>query len=139
MLRMVSTAWKAALLVGLGSASLAFGQVRLHLPIVTNDQVRLVVGGEVFRLLTGRLYYLDFTKLHSVYNDGEEERIHLILDLKVNDFLRRVFPEPTPHERLEMLAARCTMPLIWPFFRIHFSLKRLFARAPLPATERAES
>jgi hypothetical protein len=69
---------------------------------------------------------------HSVYNDGDEDRIHLILDLKVNDFLRRVFPEPTPRERMEMLAARCTMPLLWPFFKIHFSLKQMFARVPPP-------
>jgi hypothetical protein len=52
--------------IGREAASLAFGQARLHLPIVTNDQVRFVPGGEVFRLLAGRLYYLDFTKLHSV-------------------------------------------------------------------------
>jgi Aspartyl/Asparaginyl beta-hydroxylase len=118
--------------IGREAANLAFNQLRLHLPIVTNDKVTFVVGGELFRLLPGRLYYLDFTKLHSVYNDGDEDRIHLILEVKVNDFLRRLFPEPTPRERLEMLATRYTMPLIWPFFKVHFGLKQLMAKVPPP-------
>jgi hypothetical protein len=125
--------------IGREAAGLAFGQVRLHLPIVTNDQVRFVVGGKVFRLFAGRLYYLDFTKLHSVYNDGDGDRIHLILELRVNDFLRRMFPDPTPRERLELLTARYTMPLIWPILKVHFGVKQLFARVPPPVEVCAKS
>jgi hypothetical protein len=113
------------------AANIAFGQVRLHLPIVTNDRVVFRVGGEELRLLPGRLYYIDFTKLHSVRNDGTEPRIHLILDLQVNDFLRRVFPQPSRGERVERLILRHTLPLVWPFFRIHFALKQLFLTAPV--------
>jgi hypothetical protein len=112
------------------AASIAFEQVRLHLPVVTNDRVTFLVGGERLRLLPGRLYYVDFTKLHSVRNDGDEARVHLILDLKVNDFLRRVFPEPSFGERLERFLVRHTLPILWPFYRVHFALRQYFLPAP---------
>jgi hypothetical protein len=125
--------------IGREAASLAFNQVRLHLPIVTNDKVRFVVGGEEFRLLPGRLYYLDFTKLHSVYNDGDADRVHLIVELQVNDFLRQLFPEPTARERLAMWTACWTMPVVWPFFRVHFGVKQLLARVPQPVEAGAKT
>jgi hypothetical protein len=110
-------------------ANIAFGQVRLHIPIVTNDHVTLLVGQETLRLLPARLYYVDFARLHSVHNGGTEPRIHLILDLLVNDFLERVFPEPTPTERAERFLIRNTLPLVWPFFRAHFALRQWFQRS----------
>lgn len=112
------------------AASIAFDQVRLHLPIVTNDRAILKVGRDELNLRPGRLYYVDFTRLHSVTNGGAEPRIHLILDLRVNDFLARLFPEPTPGERVERFLVRNTLPLIWPLFRVHFALKQWFQAAP---------
>jgi hypothetical protein len=117
--------------IGHEAASIAFGQVRLHLPIVTNDGVAFLVGGERLRLLPGRLYYVDFTRLHSVRNDGRTARIHLILDLQMNDFLRRMFPDPSRREQVERFLVRHTLPLVWPFFRVHFALKQYF-QAALP-------
>jgi hypothetical protein len=112
------------------AAGLAFGQVRLHLPIITNDRAILKVGRDELNLRPGRLYYVDFTRLHSVINGGTEPRIHLILDLQVDDFLERVFPESTHRERAERFFVRNTLPLIWPFFRVHFALKQRFSAAP---------
>jgi hypothetical protein len=113
------------------AAGLAFGQVRLHLPIITNDRAILRVGRNELNLRPGRLYYVDFTRLHSVINGGTEPRIHLILDLQVNDFLERVFPEPTRRERAGRFLLRNTMPLIWPFYRVHFALKQWLLTTPL--------
>jgi hypothetical protein len=123
--------------IGREAASVAFGQVRLHLPIVTNDGVTFLVGGERLRLLPGRLYYVDFTRLHSVRNDGRTARIHLILDLQMNDFLRRVFPEPSRREQVEWFLVRHTLPLVWPFFWVHFVLKQYF-EAALPELSASE-
>ncbi len=122
------------------AASIAFGQVRLHIPIVTNDRVMFLVGRETLRLQPGRLYYIDFTRLHSVRNDGTEPRIHLILDLRVNNFLERMFPQPTPWERAERLLVRSMLPPIWPLFRIHFALKQWSQAAPqAPANAAGEA
>ena len=95
-----------------------------------------LVGRETLRLLPARLYYVDFARLHSVHNGGTEPRIHMILDLLVNDFLERVFPEPTPTERAERFLIRNTLPLAWPLFRAHFALGQWFQRSAPQASTR---
>jgi len=94
-------------------ANLAFGQVRLHVPIFTNDKVVFVVGDEPLKLAAGRLYYVNFSKVHYVRNDGSEPRTHLVLDLRVNDWLRNIFPPLTLAERIENRVVRHTLPLCW--------------------------
>jgi hypothetical protein len=123
--------------IGREAAGIAYGQVRLHIPITTNDRVTFHVGREVFQLRAGRLYYLDFTKLHSVRNDGDEPRIHLILELRVNDFLWRVFPEPDFSERVQRFVLRHTMPLVWPFMQAKFAVKQLLTPVPAQAPARS--
>jgi hypothetical protein len=53
---------------------------RVHLPVVTNDEVRFVVGGETVNLREGQLFEINNRRMHSVHNDGAEDRVHLILD-----------------------------------------------------------
>jgi len=53
---------------------------RIHLPIVSNDRVRFTVGKETLHLAEGQLYEINNRRLHSVQNDGAEDRVHLILD-----------------------------------------------------------
>ncbi len=94
-------------------ANYAFDQVRLHIPIHTNPKVAFVVGGERLHLQEGHLYYVNFSKPHYVKNDGDTMRTHLVLDLKINDWLRSIFPpEPLP-ARISNLAERLTLPIGW--------------------------
>ena len=104
------------------AASVVFDQVRLHIPIITNPHVLFMVGRQTFRLRAGRLYYVDFTRRHWVRNDGTEPRVHLILDLRMNDFIRRLFPALGFHEQLQRAVLRRTLPLVWPFFRMKLAL-----------------
>lgn len=53
---------------------------RLHLPVITNDQVWFTVGGESINLQEGQLYEINNRRTHSVRNDGTQHRVHLILD-----------------------------------------------------------
>lgn len=92
---------------------LAFNQVRLHVPIITNDKVTFFVGGEQVKMQPGRLYYVNFSKLHSVKNAGDAPRYHLVMDLRVNDWLRRMFPPTTALEELEFAFARTVWPTFW--------------------------
>jgi hypothetical protein len=110
-------------------ACFAFGQVRLHIPIITNDRVTFNVGGENLTLAPGRLYYVNFAKVHHVRNDGDEPRTHMVLDLVVNDFLRGVFPPVTPVECLENFGVRHGLPVYWQFLRAKEGMRSLFWRA----------
>ena len=90
----------------------AFGQVRLHIPVITNDKVTFMVDGKNLQMKAGRLYYVNFSKKHYVRNDGTEARTHLVLDLKVNENLAKIFPPVTPLQRIDMWAARSFLPII---------------------------
>jgi hypothetical protein len=94
-------------------ACLAFRQVRLHVPIVTNDRVTFFVGGEKIKMVPGHIYYVNFSKKHYVRNDGDEARTHLVMDLKVNDWLAQYFPKPTRWEQVENVTARTLWPVVW--------------------------
>ncbi len=53
---------------------------RIHLPIITNDDVRFTVGSETINLKEGELYEINNRRAHSVKNAGSEDRVHLIMD-----------------------------------------------------------
>jgi len=55
---------------------------RIHLPIITNDSVIFDIDGERKVMKAGELWEINNLELHSVYNNGKEDRIHLILDYK---------------------------------------------------------
>lgn len=68
--------------------SLQDGELRLHIPVTTNPEVRFMVGGRRVVMAPGECWYNDFTQLHSVHNDGDGDRVHLTVDCVVNDWLR---------------------------------------------------
>ena len=112
--------------VGAEVGCLAFKQVRLHVPIVTNDRVTFFVGGERIRMQVGHIYYVNFAKSHYVRNDGDEARTHLVMDLKVNDWLEQYFPKPTAWEQLEFMTARTTWPPYWKLRQLRVRTVRQF-------------
>lgn len=63
------------------------GKARLHLPIVTNPDVRFVLNGELVPMAPGELWYLRLSDRHEATNDGTSDRIHLVVDVEVNDWL----------------------------------------------------
>jgi hypothetical protein len=69
-----------------------YGLVRLHIPILTNSQVEFYLDGQPLKMNTGECWYIDFGRRHRVNNLGETDRIHLVLDCTVNDWLRSMIP-----------------------------------------------
>ncbi len=63
------------------------GNARLHVPIVTNDDVDFRLNGTRVVLKAGECWYLRLSDPHSVENNGQEERVHLVIDAKVNAWL----------------------------------------------------
>jgi len=52
---------------------------RIHIPIITNENVLFHVGDETVNMKEGEMWEIDNTTKHSVVNNGED-RVHLILD-----------------------------------------------------------
>lgn len=67
--------------------------VRLHVPIVSNPDVEMRVGDEVCAWRPGELWYGDFSQPHSGVNRGDTTRIHLVMDVGVDQALLALFPE----------------------------------------------
>jgi hypothetical protein len=44
-------------------------------------------------MAAGEIWYLDFNQPHSVVNRGKSERVHLVIDVCVNDWLTERFIE----------------------------------------------
>ncbi|MDX1405857.1 MAG: aspartyl/asparaginyl beta-hydroxylase domain-containing protein [Woeseiaceae bacterium] len=53
---------------------------RVHLPLITNDDVIFTVGNEAQNLPEGELVEINNRRMHSVDNRGSSDRVHLILD-----------------------------------------------------------
>lgn len=59
---------------------------RIHIPIITNEKCFFSVGDEIKNLNPGEIWEINNgLKPHSVSNDGDEDRIHLIIDWKPNE------------------------------------------------------
>jgi hypothetical protein len=69
-----------------------YGQVRLHVPVVTNPRALLFIEGQQYHWPAGQLWYGDFGRRHAIRNSGATERIHLVVDCLVNSQLVRLFP-----------------------------------------------
>ena len=67
------------------------GNVRLHVPILTHEKIQFKIDGQDISMKPGECWFAEFCKPHSVSNSGETDRIHLVIDLKVNDWLRDLF------------------------------------------------
>lgn len=115
--------------IGHEVANIAFNKVRLHIPIYTNDNLRFIVGGKTIKMEPGRLYYVNFSKVHYVVNDGEKPRIHLILDLEVNEWLRQYFPKHNLLNKIETLTSRMTLPIFWKLRRTNYVVSGCFWKA----------
>jgi hypothetical protein len=66
---------------------------RLHIPVVTNENVEFQICHQNMRWNAGEFWYGDFSFPHRLRNGGEEDRVHLVIDLEINEFLRSTFPK----------------------------------------------
>ena len=62
------------------------GELRIHVPVMTNEKLEFVVANRRLILREGEAWYIDFTQPHRIYNGGETDRTHLILDACLNDW-----------------------------------------------------
>lgn len=73
------------------SAGYRDGFFRIHVPIQTNPKVVFKLNGNTLPMQVGECWYADFNLPHYVANDGENDRIHLVLDCIRNDWSDKLF------------------------------------------------
>src|SRR5664279_401419 len=73
--------------------SFQFGLLRLHIPIVTHPDVIFIIDGQQVVMNPGELWYGDFSKVHSVKNNSQIVRVHMVIDVQINDFVLSLFPQ----------------------------------------------
>jgi hypothetical protein len=64
------------------------GLARVHVPIQTNDGVEFELNRRRVAMAPGEAWRLRLADPHRVANRGTTDRVHLVLDLTVNDWLR---------------------------------------------------
>jgi len=85
------------------------GYARLHFPVQTNDKVEFYVNNARVTMLPGECWYINANMPHRVSNMGETDRIHLVMDVEVNDWLKGVFEaskKTTFKQRLDPVQTR---------------------------------
>lgn len=63
------------------------GVARIHIPITTNPGVEFLLNGTPVTMAPGEAWYLRLMDTHSVANRGSSDRVHLVIDAIVNDWL----------------------------------------------------
>lgn len=68
------------------------GVVRLHVPIVWHPDVVFLLGDKRQQWRPGELWYGDFALPHSMRNLSDTTRVHLVIDVLLNDIILGLFP-----------------------------------------------
>jgi len=68
--------------------SLEHPEVRIHVVVATNPNVESRIDGIGQHWQAGECWYADFTKPHAFANHGDSERVHMVLDCVLDDWLR---------------------------------------------------
>ncbi|WP_066657517.1 MULTISPECIES: aspartyl/asparaginyl beta-hydroxylase domain-containing protein [unclassified Sphingomonas] len=66
------------------------GMARLHIPITTNPDVEFLLNGTPVTMMPGEVWYLRLMDTHSVVNRGTTDRVHLVIDAVVDDWLNPI-------------------------------------------------
>jgi aspartyl/asparaginyl beta-hydroxylase (cupin superfamily) len=67
------------------------GVVRVHIPVQTNADLEFLLDGERVVMNEGESWYLDLSLPHRVNNAGTIDRIHMVIDCVVNEWVRALF------------------------------------------------
>ena len=78
------------------------GLVRFHIPVVTNEQVEFFLQGEKMELHEGECWYMNFNLPHSLHNKSNTHRIHLVIDARVNDWVKEIFSSSSIKKKKEI-------------------------------------
>jgi len=84
----------------------ANGVVRIHVPIVTNEQAIMFNNGRWYHMPAGQAWYFDTSSIHAVENGGDEHRIHLAVDVRVGKETSHLFKRVQASDRIRFVYVR---------------------------------
>ena len=64
-----------------------YGTVRLHIPILTSDEINFMLNGTRVVMNEGECWYLRLSDPHYVENKSLSDRVHLVIDAQMNPWL----------------------------------------------------
>jgi len=67
------------------------GVFRIHIPILTNEQVYFTLNNEVLIMRSGEVWYTNVNLPHGVENKGQTDRVHLVIDCIRNNWSDTLF------------------------------------------------
>ena len=67
------------------------GEIRLHIPVRTHTDVEFFLDKEKINLKEGECWYMNFNLPHAISNKSNINRIHLVIDALVNDWVKENF------------------------------------------------
>jgi hypothetical protein len=67
------------------------GVFRIHIPIMTNDKVYFVLNDQTLSMKAGEVWYTNVNLPHSVANNGQSNRVHLVIDCVRNKWSDKLF------------------------------------------------
>ncbi len=70
------------------------GEVRFHIPVITHSEVEFILDKERLYLKEGECWYMNFNLPHLINNNSSIDRIHLVIDAVVNDWIKDLFNSP---------------------------------------------
>ncbi len=69
------------------------GKVRIHISVTTNPGVEFHLNRSRVAMEAGSVWYLRLSDPHSVVNRGDTDRVHLVIDAPVNDWIESLLLE----------------------------------------------
>lgn len=76
------------------SGGVPMGVARFHVPVVTHPNVEFSVNGKPLYLAPGETWNLDTSYRHKLNNRSDVWRVHLIVDVDLNDEIKAMLPRP---------------------------------------------
>ena len=67
------------------------GEIRIHIPISTNPDVVFYIDNEPIHMMEGSCWYINLGLRHRVDNLGHTDRVHLVIDGIVNEWVKTFF------------------------------------------------
>ena len=85
--------------------------LRFHIPIVTHPDVIFHINDERVFMEAGELWFLDTSFKHAVENRSPVDRVHMLIDVEYNAWVRSLFPSSIPFEYVTTQTYRNAMNL----------------------------
>lgn len=71
------------------------GEIRIHVPIITNPDVEFYLNQQRVMMSEGECWYINTNLPHRVVNRSTADRIHLVIDCVVNEWVDTLFATAT--------------------------------------------